>query len=138
MIANTTSAQFVAINAVLCGVKDIREAIARAQTHRGQYGQRTILFIDEVHRFNKSQQDALLPSVENGTVILIGATTENPFFEVANLPSGFYVADIGFSAREEADGGGGVLTIGMLTTLSIIGMEIHLSEYCFARTSDLS
>ena len=82
VIANTTSAQFVAINAVLGGVKDIREAIAQAQTHRGQYGQRTILFIDEVHRFNKSQQDALLPSVENGTVILIGATTENPFFEV--------------------------------------------------------
>ncbi len=82
VIANTTKAQFVAINAVLGGVKDIREAIALAQTHRGQYGQRTILFIDEVHRFNKAQQDALLPSVENGTVILIGATTENPFFEV--------------------------------------------------------
>ena len=82
VIANTTSAQFVAINAVLGGVKDIREAIAQAKTHRGQYGQRTILFVDEVHRFNKSQQDALLPSVENGTVILIGATTENPFFEV--------------------------------------------------------
>ena len=82
VIANTTSAQFVAINAVLGGVKDIRAAIAQAKTHRGQYGQRTILFVDEVHRFNKSQQDALLPSVENGTVILIGATTENPFFEV--------------------------------------------------------
>lgn len=82
VIANTTQAQFVAINAVLGGVKDIREAIALAQTHRGQYGQRTILFIDEVHRFNKAQQDALLPWVENGTVILIGATTENPFFEV--------------------------------------------------------
>ena len=82
VIANTTRAQFVAINAVLGGVKDIREAIAQAKTHRGQYGQRTILFVDEVHRFNKSQQDALLPSVENGTVILIGATTENPFFEV--------------------------------------------------------
>ena len=82
VIANTTRAQFVAINAVLGGVKDIREAIALAQTHRGQYGQRTILFVDEVHRFNKSQQDALLPWVENGTVILIGATTENPFFEV--------------------------------------------------------
>ncbi len=82
VIANTTMAQFVAINAVLGGVKDIRAAIEQAQTHRGQYGQRTILFIDEVHRFNKSQQDALLPWVENGTVILIGATTENPFFEV--------------------------------------------------------
>lgn len=82
VIANTTQAQFVAINAVLGGVKDIRAAIELAQAHRGQYGQRTILFIDEVHRFNKAQQDALLPWVENGTVILIGATTENPFFEV--------------------------------------------------------
>jgi putative ATPase len=82
IIANTTSAHFIAINAVLAGVKDIREAIATAQEFRGQYGRRTILFIDEVHRFNKAQQDALLPWVENGTVILIGATTENPFFEV--------------------------------------------------------
>ena len=82
VIANSTQAQFVAINAVLSGVKEIREAIAQARTTRGQYGQRTILFVDEVHRFNKSQQDALLPSVEDGTIILIGATTENPFFEV--------------------------------------------------------
>ena len=82
VIANTTMAQFVAINAVLGGVKDIRAAIDLAQTHRGQFGRRTILFVDEVHRFNKAQQDALLPWVENGTVILIGATTENPFFEV--------------------------------------------------------
>ncbi len=82
VIANTTMAQFVAINAVLGGVKDIRAAIDLAQAHRGQQGRRTILFVDEVHRFNKAQQDALLPWVENGTVILIGATTENPFFEV--------------------------------------------------------
>lgn len=82
VIASTTRAQFVAINAVLGGVKDIRNAIELAQTRRGHYGQRTILFVDEVHRFNKAQQDALLPWVENGTVILIGATTENPFFEV--------------------------------------------------------
>ncbi|MBE9155948.1 AAA family ATPase [Nodosilinea sp. LEGE 06152] len=82
IIANTTSAHFIALNAVLAGVKDIREAIAAAQDLRGQYGRRTILFVDEVHRFNKAQQDALLPWVENGTVILIGATTENPFFEV--------------------------------------------------------
>ncbi len=82
IIANTTSAQFLALNAVLAGVKDIRDAIAQAQDLRGQFGRRTILFIDEVHRFNKAQQDALLPWVENGTVILIGATTENPFFEV--------------------------------------------------------
>jgi putative ATPase len=82
IIANTTSAHFIALNAVLTGVKDIREAIATAQDLRGQYGRRTILFIDEIHRFNKAQQDALLPWVENGTVILIGATTENPYFEV--------------------------------------------------------
>jgi putative ATPase len=82
IIANTTRAHFIAINAVLAGVKDIRDAIAVAQERRGLYGQKTILFVDEVHRFNKAQQDALLPWVENGTVILIGATTENPYFEV--------------------------------------------------------
>jgi len=82
IIANTTKAHFIAINAVLAGVKDIRDAIATAQDLRGQYSRRTILFVDEVHRFNKAQQDALLPWVENGTVILIGATTENPYFEV--------------------------------------------------------
>jgi putative ATPase len=82
IIANTTKAHFIAINAVLAGVKEIREAIATAQEQRGMYNQRTILFVDEVHRFNKAQQDALLPWVENGTVILIGATTENPYFEV--------------------------------------------------------
>lgn len=82
IIANTTQAHFLAINAVLAGVKEIRAAIATAQERRGKQGQRTILFVDEVHRFNKSQQDALLPWVENGIVILIGATTENPYFEV--------------------------------------------------------
>ncbi len=82
IIANTTKAHFIAINAVLAGVKDIRAAIEEAQERRRMYGQRTILFVDEVHRFNKAQQDALLPWVENGTVILIGATTENPYFEV--------------------------------------------------------
>ena len=82
IIANTTRAHFIAINAVLAGVADIRAAIAEAQERRGMQGQRTILFVDEVHRFNKAQQDALLPWVENGTVILIGATTENPYFEV--------------------------------------------------------
>jgi putative ATPase len=78
VIANTTRGHFIAINAVLAGVKEIRAAIEEAQARRGQFGQRTILFVDEVHRFNKAQQDALLPWVENGTVILIGATTENP------------------------------------------------------------
>ncbi|MEH1908076.1 AAA family ATPase [Nostoc sp.] len=82
VIANTTRAHFIAINAVLSGVKEIRAAIEIAQQKRKFHNQRTILFVDEVHRFNKSQQDALLPWVENGTIILIGATTENPFFEV--------------------------------------------------------
>ncbi len=82
IIAQTTRAYFIAINAVLAGVKELREAIAKA-TEQGKYHQqKTILFVDEVHRFNKSQQDALLPWVENGTIILIGATTENPYFEV--------------------------------------------------------
>ena len=82
VIANSTQSHFITINAVLSGVKEIRESIATAQERRNLYGQRTTLFVDEVHRWNKAQQDALLPHVENGTVILIGATTENPYFEV--------------------------------------------------------
>ncbi|MDR3171288.1 MAG: AAA family ATPase [Treponema sp.] len=82
VIANTTRSTFESLNAVLTGIKDIREAIDRSDERRRLYGKRTILFVDEVHRWNKAQQDALLPWVENGTVILIGATTENPFFEV--------------------------------------------------------
>ncbi len=82
VIANTTESHFITINAVLSGVKEIRESIATAQERRNLYGQRTTLFVDEVHRWNKAQQDALLPHVENGTIILIGATTENPYFEV--------------------------------------------------------
>ncbi|MFN3202732.1 MAG: AAA family ATPase [Bradymonadia bacterium] len=82
IIANHTAAEFIALNAVLSGVKDIRESIKRAHQIRAEHDRRTILFVDEVHRFNKSQQDALLPHVENGTVIFIGATTENPYFEV--------------------------------------------------------
>ena len=82
IIANTTESHFITINAVLAGVQQIREAIAEAQERRNLYNQRTTLFVDEVHRWNKAQQDALLPHVENGTIILIGATTENPYFEV--------------------------------------------------------
>ena len=82
IIANTTRSHFTTLNAVLAGVKDIREAISDAKERRRYHGQRTILFADEVHRFNKAQQDALLPHVENGTVTFIGATTENPYFEV--------------------------------------------------------
>ncbi|MBI2501648.1 MAG: AAA family ATPase [Candidatus Latescibacteria bacterium] len=82
VIANTTKSHFINLNAVLAGVADIRRAIEEAQERRKLHQQRTILFVDEVHRFNKAQQDALLPWVENGTVILIGATTENPYFSV--------------------------------------------------------
>ena len=82
IIANTTKSSFITINAVLSGVKEIREAIIAAKKKLELYQQKTILFVDEVHRWNKAQQDALLPWVENGTFILIGATTENPFFEV--------------------------------------------------------
>ncbi|MBR2281586.1 MAG: AAA family ATPase [Spirochaetales bacterium] len=82
VIANTTKSHFSTINAVLSGVKDLRDEIEDARNRLDLYGKRTILFVDEVHRWNKSQQDALLPWVENGTFILIGATTENPFFEV--------------------------------------------------------
>ena len=82
IIANTTKAHFLSINAVLAGIKEIRDSLSEAKQQLSLYGRRTILFIDEVHRFNKSQQDALLPHVENGVIILIGATTENPYFEV--------------------------------------------------------
>ena len=82
VIANTTKSQFVTMNAVLVGVKQLREEIAAAIERRQLYQQRTTLFIDEVHRWNKAQQDALLPHVENGTIILIGTTTSNPYFEV--------------------------------------------------------
>ncbi len=82
VIANTTSAEFTQINATVAGKKDMEEVIAKAKDLQGMYGKRTILFIDEIHRFNKSQQDYLLPFVEDGTIVLIGATTENPYFEV--------------------------------------------------------
>lgn len=85
VIANTTNAHFVAVSAVTSGVADLRKAIAAASDRLGMHRQRTVLFIDEIHRFNKAQQDAILPHVEDGTVILIGATTENPSFEV-NAP----------------------------------------------------
>ncbi|MBQ1681506.1 MAG: replication-associated recombination protein A [Agathobacter sp.] len=82
VIANTTSAEFMQINATSAGKKDMEEVVAQAKDNQGMYGRKTILFIDEIHRFNKGQQDYLLPFVEDGTIILIGATTENPYFEV--------------------------------------------------------
>ena len=82
VIAHTTSAEFTQINATVAGKKDMEEVVKKAQDLQGMYQKKTILFIDEIHRFNKSQQDYLLPFVEDGTIILIGATTENPYFEV--------------------------------------------------------
>ena len=82
VIAHTTSAEFLQINATSAGENDMEEVMAQAKNNQGMYGRKTILFIDEIHRFNKGQQDYLLPFVEDGTIILIGATTENPYFEV--------------------------------------------------------
>ena len=84
LMADAFNAEFIAISAVLAGVKDIRDAVARAEVARAQFGRGTILFVDEVHRFNKAQQDAFLPYVERGVLTFIGATTENPSFEVNN------------------------------------------------------
>ncbi len=84
MLANTTDSHFIALSAVMAGVKDIRAAVSAAQQHRQMSGRGTVLFLDEVHRFNKSQQDAFLPFVEDGTLTFIGATTENPSFELNN------------------------------------------------------
>lgn len=82
VIANTTKAEFTQINATIAGKKDMEEVVNKAKDNQGMYGKKTILFIDEIHRFNKGQQDYLLPFVEDGTVVLVGATTENPYFEV--------------------------------------------------------
>ena len=80
VIANTTSSIFTSMNATTAGKKDMEEVVKKAKDNYGMYQKRTILFIDEIHRFNKAQQDYLLPFVEDGTIILIGATTENPYF----------------------------------------------------------
>ncbi|MGD9049435.1 MAG: AAA family ATPase, partial [Anaerolineae bacterium] len=102
VIANTTRSHFETLNAVLAGVADIRRVTKEAQDRRALHGQRTILFVDEVHRWNKAQQDALLPWVENGTVILIGATTENPYFSV-NRPLVSRSRLFQFRSLEESD-----------------------------------
>lgn len=95
VIANTTSRKFEQLNATTSGIKDIKETVQKAKENAGMYNVGTILFIDEIHRFNKAQQDALLPHVENGTVTLIGATTENPYFEVNKaLVSRSYVFEL--------------------------------------------
>lgn len=82
VIANTTSAEFMQLNATVAGKKDMEDVVSKAKMNMAMNGKKTILFVDEIHRFNKGQQDYLLPFVEDGTVILIGATTENPYFEV--------------------------------------------------------
>src|SRR5687768_14787451 len=82
IIADITKANFVPFSAVLAGIKEIKEVMAAAQVRRRATGARTIVFVDEIHRFNKAQQDAFLPRVEAGDIVLIGATTENPSFEV--------------------------------------------------------
>src|SRR5690606_26190181 len=82
LIAARTRAAFASLNAVTAGVADVRKVLAEARERLRYHGRRTVLFIDEIHRFNKAQQDALLPAVEDGTVVLIGATTQNPYFSV--------------------------------------------------------
>ena len=111
LMAQAFEAEFIAISAVLSGVKEIREAVARAEIVLQQSGRRTILFVDEVHRFNKSQQDAFLPFVEQGLITFIGATTENPSFEVNGAllsraavyvlqPLTVFIYFIGFRSRQ--------------------------------------
>lgn len=85
VIANSTSAEFLQMNATSAGKKDMEDVIAKAKNNMGMFGKKTILFIDEIHRFNKGQQDYLLPFVEDGTIILIGATTENPILKSMGL-----------------------------------------------------
>jgi len=82
LVAQGSDAQFIALSAVMAGIKDVRAAVERAQAERAATGRRTVLFLDEVHRFNKTQQDTFLPYIEDGTLVFIGATTENPSFEV--------------------------------------------------------
>ncbi|MGA0090014.1 MAG: AAA family ATPase, partial [Burkholderiaceae bacterium] len=82
LLAQSVQARMLSLSAVLSGVKDVRDVIARAQHRREREGRGTILFVDEIHRFNKAQQDAFLPHVESGTIVLVGATTENPSFEL--------------------------------------------------------
>lgn len=125
IIANTTSSKFLSINAVLAGIKEIRDSIESAKQNFALVNRKSILFVDEVHRFNKSQQDALLPWVENGTITLIGATTENPFFEVnkalvsrsrvfqLNPLTESDLRGIAYQALRDADRGYGLMHINM-------------------------
>ncbi len=121
VIANTTSAAFRQINATVAGKKDMEEVVREAQETLGMYGQKTILFIDEIHRFNKAQQDYLLPFVEDGTLILIGATTENPYFEVNGaLLSRSVIFELKPLEKEE---------IGKLILRAVTDMEKGMGSY---------
>ena len=121
VIANTTSAAFRQINATVAGKKDMEEVVREAQETLGMYGQKTILFIDEIHRFNKGQQDYLLPFVEDGTLILIGATTENPYFEVNGaLLSRSVIFELKPLEKEE---------IGKLILRAVTDMEKGMGSY---------
>ena len=121
VIANTTSAAFRQINATVAGKKDMEEVVREAQETLGMYGQKTILFIDEIHRFNKGQQDYLLPFVEDGPLILIGATTENPYFEVNGaLLSRSVIFELKPLEKEE---------IGKLILRAVTDMEKGMGSY---------
>ena len=121
VIANTTKAEFTQINATSAGKKDMEEVIEKAKSFMGMYGKKTILFIDEIHRFNKGQQDYLLPFVEDGTIILIGATTENPYFEVNRaLISRSIVFELKHLEKEE---------IKVILTRAINDMEKGMGAY---------
>ena len=140
VIANTTSASFTQINATVAGKKDMEAVVKQAQDDLGMYGKKTILFIDEIHRFNKGQQDYLLPFVEDGTIILIGATTENPYFEVNGaLLSRSIIFELKSLIEEDAleflaDMAGGdarsalnAIELGILTTPRDTDGKIHLT-----------
>src|ERR671928_372277 len=121
IIAETTNAHFEPLSAVSAGVNDLRRVVKEAQDRLGMFGQRTLLFIDEIHRFNKAQQDAILPYVEDGTVTLIGATTENPSFEVISaLRSRCRVMVLEALADEQ---------IGVLVDRALADKERGLGEY---------
>ena len=101
VIAKKTRGHFIKINAVTAGVQDIRKLITEAEDRIGMYGRQTIVFIDEIHRFNKAQQDVLLPAVESGIIILIGATTENPYFSINSaLLSRSLIFELNFDRRK--------------------------------------
>ena len=139
VIANTTSAEFTQLNATTAGKKDMEEVVKEAQQRIGMYGKKTILFVDEIHRFNKGQQDYLLPFVEDGTLVLIGATTENPYFEVNGVTDpvkglGTYNVVLDADAKEFlADIAGGdaraalnAIELGVLSTERQADGKIHI------------